>query len=80
MFSLQHDYIDEDDDPFFSKKDYAYAHGTGVAGIIGMEKNNHVCGIGVAYNSFITGIAMCNVLAVHRKSYYHLTCRAATSV
>ena len=30
-------------------------HGTYVAGVIGMEKSNSVCGVGVAYNSLITG-------------------------
>ena len=30
-------------------------HGTFVAGVIGMEKSNGVCGVGVAYNSHITG-------------------------
>ena len=30
-------------------------HGTYCAGIIAMEKNNNKCGVGVAYNSKITG-------------------------
>ena len=30
-------------------------HGTNVVGVIGMEKSNGVCGVGVAYNSHITG-------------------------
>ena len=34
------------------------SHGTACAGIIAMEKNN-VCGVGVAYNSRITGITYC---------------------
>ena len=32
------------------------SHGTSCAGIIAMEKSNGVCGVGVAYNSNITGI------------------------
>ena len=31
------------------------SHGTGCAGIVAMEKSNDVCGVGVAYNSKITG-------------------------
>lgn len=30
-------------------------HGTLVAGEIAMEKGNGFCGVGIAYNSFITG-------------------------
>ena len=33
------------------------SHGTGCAGIIAMEKNNDVCGVGVAYHSSIIGEA-----------------------
>ena len=32
------------------------SHGTSCAGIVAMEKSNGVCGVGVAYNSRITGI------------------------
>ena len=32
------------------------SHGTSCAGIIAMEKGNEHCGVGVAYNSNITGI------------------------
>ena len=32
-----------------------YTHGTSCAGIIAMEKNNNKCGVGVAFNSKITG-------------------------
>ena len=31
------------------------AHGTSCAGIIAMEKSNNKCGVGVAYQSSITG-------------------------
>ena len=31
------------------------SHGTNCAGIIAMEKSNRVCGVGVAYQSSITG-------------------------
>ena len=31
------------------------SHGTACAGIVAMEKSNDVCGVGVAYNSKITG-------------------------
>ena len=31
------------------------SHGTSCAGIIAMEKSNRVCGVGVAYQSSITG-------------------------
>ena len=31
------------------------SHGTSCAGIIAMEKSNEVCGVGVAYESLITG-------------------------
>ena len=30
-------------------------HGTNVAGVIGMAKDNGKCGVGVAYHSTITG-------------------------
>ena len=33
-------------------------HGTNCAGIIAMEKNNEKCGVGVAYDSKITGQCM----------------------
>lgn len=54
--SVQLDILGRDDDPFpASVKGIRDHHGTNVAGVIGMEKGNDVCGIGVAYNSFITG-------------------------
>ena len=31
------------------------SHGTSCAGIVAMEKSNRVCGVGVAYQSRITG-------------------------
>ena len=33
------------------------SHGTSCAGEIAMEKNNTICGVGVAYNSQITGVS-----------------------
>ena len=54
--SIQYDFLEEDDDPF--PEDYVgnrEGHGTSVAGEVAMEKGNDVCGVGVAYNSFITG-------------------------
>ena len=35
------------------------SHGTSCAGIIAMEKNNNVCGVGVAYRARITGEFIC---------------------
>ena len=35
--------------------DPAETHGTNCAGIVGMEKSNDDCGVGVAYNAHITG-------------------------
>ena len=34
------------------------SHGTSCAGIIAMEKDNDVCGVGVAYRANITGMYM----------------------
>ena len=56
MSSTQYDFLEDDDDPF--PEDYVgnrEEHGTNVAGAVAMEKGNDVCGVGVAYNSFITG-------------------------
>ena len=59
MSSIQYDFLESDDDAFPATIDgEREEHGTSVAGEIGMEKGNDVCGIGVAYNSFITGYTM----------------------
>ncbi len=47
------------------------SHGTNVAGTIAMEKGNGVCGVGVAYNSLITGdikICLTSLLLHHPPS------------
>ena len=50
------DFVDNDSDPtpdvFFTTKEN---HGTSCAGVIGMEKDNHKCGVGVAYNAKLAG-------------------------
>ncbi len=58
--SLQIDAVGNDDDPFpISDADgNRESHGTNCAGVIAMAKNNTHCGVGVAYNSQITGICM----------------------
>jgi len=54
---LQNDFLERDGDPFpASIEGVRESHGTSVAGEIGMEKGNDICGIGVAYNSNITGL------------------------
>ena len=54
--NLGYDYLDNDGSPFpseyYGQRD---DHGTGCAGEIAMVKNNNVCGVGVAYQSSITG-------------------------
>ncbi len=55
--TLGYDYFDDDSDPFPPTiaelgRD---SHGTNVAGVIAMAKSNDDCGIGVAYQSTITG-------------------------
>ena len=54
--SLGYDYADDDSNPFpvelFGQRE---DHGTSCAGEIAMVKNNGVCGVGVAYQSSITG-------------------------
>ena len=51
--SLAFDYLSGDPDPFPSSP--FDSHGTSVAGEIGMAKDNGVCGLGIAYQSTITG-------------------------
>ena len=48
------DFIDNDGDP--SPSSIYYSHGTLCAGVIGMEKSNSKCGIGVAYESKVAGL------------------------
>ncbi len=49
---LQYDYFSGDPDPTPS---FSEQHGTSVAGVIAMAKDNAECGVGVAYMSTITG-------------------------
>ncbi len=55
---MDYDYADDDTDPFpvgeFGSCDSD--HGTCCAGEIAMVKNNGHCGVGVAYQSTITGM------------------------
>ena len=53
---LSHDFNGGDDDP--SPADLTNSHGTRCAGEIAMMANNHLCGVGVAYNATIGGIRM----------------------
>lgn len=54
--SIHNDFLDHDTNPFpESRKGVRDSHGTHCAGVVGMEKGNSKCGVGVAYNSFITG-------------------------
>ncbi len=65
-FSIQADVLDDDGNPFPIVVDgVRESHGTSCAGIIAMEKNSH-CGVGVAYNSQITGSSFS---PIHRKLY-----------
>jgi len=45
------DYNGHDADPFPNEADPINKHGTRCSGQIAMEKDNGVCGIGIAYNS-----------------------------
>lgn len=55
--SIQKDYLENDNDAFPISDDSGVreSHGTLCAGEIAMVKNNSVCGVGVAYNSLLTG-------------------------
>lgn len=54
--SLGYDYVDDDSNPFpIELSGQREDHGTSCAGEIAMVKNNGVCGVGVAYQSSITG-------------------------
>ena len=56
MRGIQYDFLSRDNDAFPELYEgMRENHGTNVAGEIAMEKGNDVCGVGVAYNSFITG-------------------------
>ena len=70
MPNLQYDFLSRDNDAFPEVADDGSreSHGTNVAGEIAMEKSNNFCGVGVAYNSNITG---CSLL-LNRKQYYAL--------
>jgi len=53
---LQIDVLDGDCDPFPEVYNSELeTHGTNTAGVISMQKGNKICGVGVAYNAFITG-------------------------
>ncbi len=58
-FSLQYDFVGGDVDAFPEGEfgDCRDDHGTCCAGEIAMIKSNGVCGVGVAYETTITGIA-----------------------
>ena len=52
------------------------SHGTSCAGIVAMEKSNRVCGVGVAYQSRITG--ECSMIVFLSHQYINesfVTCR-----
>ena len=59
--ALQYDVVDDDTDAFpgesgFGSRD---SHGTSCAGEIGMQKGGDgKCGVGVAYNVFLTGLVI----------------------
>ena len=53
---LSHDFNSDDADP--SPADLTNSHGTRCAGEIAMLADNHLCGVGVAYNATIGGIRM----------------------
>ena len=55
-FELQHDFLLDNGNAYPEVYDgHPESHGTACAGEIGMRKGNGICGVGVAYNSFITG-------------------------
>ena len=57
--SLQYDFLRRNSFPFPATVDgERESHGTNVAGEVAMEKGNNICGVGVAYNSFITGLVL----------------------
>ena len=56
MKDIQYDFLSRDKDAFPERHEgMRESHGTNVAGTIAMEKGNGFCGVGVAYNSLITG-------------------------
>ena len=56
MQDIQYDFLSRDNDAFPEVfEGMLDSHGTNVAGTIAMEKGTGFCGVGVAYNSFITG-------------------------
>ena len=50
---ISFDFNGNDDDP--SPADATNSHGTRCAGEIAMRADNHLCGVGVAYNATIGG-------------------------
>ena len=67
--SLQLDALDNDGDPFpiTGADGKRESHGTNCAGVVAMMKNNSYCGVGVAYNSQVTGTL---VLLNYLKAYF----------
>ena len=53
---ISYDFNGNDTDP--APADETNSHGTRCAGEIAMKANNHLCGVGVAYNATIGGIRM----------------------
>ncbi len=51
---MDYDYVDDDSNPFPVGE--SSDHGTYCAGAIAMVKSNGFCGVGVAYQSTITGM------------------------
>lgn len=65
VVQLGFDYVDDDPDP--SPSSSFEDHGTLVAGVVAMVKGNDVCGVGVAFQSSLSGVDN----EVHKNS--HLT-------
>ena len=53
MTSLDYDFVEDDADPLPANP--LLNHGTQVAGTIAMGKDDSICGVGVAYQSTVTG-------------------------
>ena len=58
VVELGYDYYDDDPDPFPGT--IRDSHGTSVTGEVAMAKDNDVCGVGVAYQSSVTGNLHCH--------------------
>eukprot|EP00053_Salpingoeca_punica_P020081 m.207356 g.207356 ORF g.207356 m.207356 type:complete len:1535 (-) comp17787_c2_seq3:312-4916(-) len=53
-----YDFNDNDDDPMPREEDPINKHGTRCSGQIGMQRDNGVCGIGIAYNASVGAVRM----------------------